>query len=237
LRKVVVPRLFAGTNARVVVGGDTADNVDFIDAMNAWLPPVFAFVLGLSFVLLTVVFRSIVVAAVSIALNLLSVGAAYGLVILVFEHGIGTGLLGFQHVDAIEAWVPLFLFSVLFGLSMDYQVFLLSRIKERYDQTGSTNEAIEHGIASTARIITGAALIIVAVFIGFAMGDLVMFQQMGFGVAVALLIDATIIRSVLLPAAMRLLGRWNWYLPRWLEWLPRIQIEGDRPERPATAPG
>ena len=227
LRNVVIPDIFGGTNARVLVGGDTADNVDFIDAMNSWLPIVFLYVLGFSFILLTVVFRSIVVAATSIALNLLSVGAAYGLVILVFKHGIGSGLLGFQKVGAIEAWVPLFLFSVLFGLSMDYQVFLLSRIKERYDATGSTTDAVTHGVSSTARIITGAALIIVAVFLGFAMGDLVMFQQMGFGVAVALLIDATIIRSVLLPAAMQLLGRWNWYLPRWLEWLPRIQVEAE----------
>jgi putative drug exporter of the RND superfamily len=239
LRAVVIPQAFRGTDTRVVVGGDTADNVDFIDAMNAWLPLVFVFVLGLSFVLLTIVFRSIVVAATSIALNLLSVGAAYGLVILVFRHGVGSGLLGFQRVDAIEAWVPLFLFSVLFGLSMDYQVFLLSRIKERYDESGSTTEAVIHGVSSTARLITGAALIIVAVFAGFAMGDLVMFQQMGFGVAVALLIDATIIRSVLLPAAMRLLGRWNWYLPSWLEWLPRIQIEAERREEhvPLPSPG
>jgi len=234
LRSTLVPQAFAGTKARVLVGGDTADNVDFIDAMSSWLPIVFVFVLGFSFVLLTVVFRSIVVALTSIALNLLSVGAAYGLVILVFKHGIGSGLLGFERIDAVEAWVPLFLFSVLFGLSMDYQVFLLSRIKERYDASGSTNEAVTYGVSSTARLITGAALIIVAVFSGFAMGDLVMFQQMGFGVAVALLIDATVIRSVLLPAAMRLLGDWNWYLPRWLEWLPRIQIEGDRAE-PAVA--
>jgi putative drug exporter of the RND superfamily len=236
LRRVEIPRAFAGTDARVLVGGDTADNVDFIDAMNAWLPFVFVFVLGLSFVLLTIVFRSIVVAATSIVLNLLSVGAAYGLVILVFRHGIGSGLLGFQRIDAIEAWVPLFLFSVLFGLSMDYQVFLLSRIKERYDATGSTTDAVVYGVSSTARLITGAALIIVAVFSGFAMGDLVMFQQMGFGIAVALLIDATIIRSVLLPAAMRLLGTWNWYLPRWLEWLPRVQIEVEQVERPVAAP-
>jgi uncharacterized membrane protein YdfJ with MMPL/SSD domain len=233
LRSDVIPRDFRGTGAHVVVGGDTADNVDFIDAMNSWLPIVFAFVLGLSFVLLTIVFRSLVIAATSIALNLLSVGAAYGLVVLVFLHGIGSGLLGFQRVDAIEAWVPLFLFSVLFGLSMDYQVFLLSRIKERYDQSGSTTDAVRHGVTSTARLITGAALIIVAVFLGFAMGDLVMFQQMGFGVAVALLIDATIIRSVLLPAAMDLLGRWNWYLPSWLDWLPQIEIEAKHPERPA----
>jgi uncharacterized membrane protein YdfJ with MMPL/SSD domain len=226
LRSVEIPRAFAGAaGTEVLVGGDTADNVDFIDAMNAWLPNVFVFVLGLSFILLTLVFRSVVVAATAIVLNLLSVGAAYGLIVLVFEHGVGSGLLGFQRVSTIEAWVPLFLFAVLFGLSMDYQVFLLSRIKERYDHTGSTDDAVEHGVGSTARLITGAALIIVAVFLGFAMGDLVMFQQMGFGVAVALLIDATIIRSVLLPAVMTLLGEWNWYLPRWLEWLPRIEVE------------
>jgi RND superfamily putative drug exporter len=131
----------------------------------------------------------------------------------------------------IEAWVPLFLFSVLFGLSMDYQVFLLSRIKERFDETGDTTAAVAWGVGSTARIITGAALIIVAVFLGFAMGDLVMFQQMGFGVAVALLLDATVIRSVILPAAMRLLGSRNWYLPSWLRWLPDVQVER------APAPG
>jgi uncharacterized membrane protein YdfJ with MMPL/SSD domain len=236
LRDVEIPAAFRGTHVRVLVGGDTADNVDFIDAMNRWLPIVFVYVLGLSFVLLTIVFRSIVVATTTIVLNLLSVGAAYGLVILVFRHGIGNGLLGFQRVDAIEAWVPLFLFSVLFGLSMDYQVFLLSRIKERYEQSRSTTDAVAYGVSSTARLITGAALIIVAVFGGFAMGDLVMFQQMGFGIAVALLIDATIIRSVLMPAAMTLLGPWNWYLPSWLEWLPRIQIEAQRAEPPVAAP-
>ena len=226
LRSVEIPRAFAGAaGVRVLVGGDTADNVDFIDAMNAWLPIVFTFVLGLSFVLLTVVFRSIVIAGTAIVFNLLSVGAAYGLVVLVFQHGVGAGLLGFQRVDTIEAWVPLFLFTVLFGLSMDYQVFLLSRIRERFDRSGSTADAVAYGVGSTARLITGAALIIVAVFLGFAMGDLVMFQQMGFGVAVALLIDATIIRSVLLPAAMTLLGDWNWYLPSWLEWLPEIEVE------------
>jgi uncharacterized membrane protein YdfJ with MMPL/SSD domain len=226
LRSTLIPEAFRGVDAKVVVGGDTADNVDFIDAVHHWLPFVFAFVLGLSFVLLTFVFRSIVVALTSIALNLLSVGAAYGLLTLVFQHGFATSILGFQQVAIIEAWVPLFLFSVLFGLSMDYQVFLLTRIKEHYDKTGSTSEAVAYGVGSTARLITGAALIIVAVFTGFAMGDLVMFQQMGFGIAVALLIDATIIRSVLLPAAMQLLGRWNWYLPPWLEWLPDGHVEG-----------
>ena len=142
-----------------------------------------------------------------------------------FIHGVGASFFGFQQVTAIDAWVPLFLFSVLFALSMDYQVFLMSRIKERYDQTGSTREAVAGGVASTARIITGAALIIIVVFTGFARGQLVMFQQMGFGVAVALLLDATLIRMVILPSALSLLGRRSWYLPRWLRWLPHLQVE------------
>ena len=206
--------------------------------MEHWLPIVFAFVLGLSFILLTVAFRSIVVPAKAIVLNLLSVGAAYGLIVLVFQDGVGNELFGFQQVDAIEAWLPLFLFSVLFGLSMDYHVFLLSRIRERYTQTGDSSEAVAFGVRTTARLITGAALIIIVVFIGFATGELVMFQQMGFGVAVALLIDATLIRSVLVPAAMELLGERNWYLPRWLEWLPHYEVEATNSEirRPITSP-
>jgi putative drug exporter of the RND superfamily len=238
LRDDVVPRAFAGTGAEALVGGTTSENIDYFDAVTEPAPLVFAFVLGLTFVLLTIAFRSIVVAATAIVLNVLSVGAAYGLLVLVFQEGVGAGLLGFQQVDAIEAWVPLFLFSVLFGLSMDYQVFLLSRIRERYDAIGDTREAVAWGVGSTARIITGAALIIVAVFSGFARGDLVMFQQMGFGVAVALLIDATIIRSVLLPSVMALLGKWNWYLPRWLEWIPHLEVEGhaaEEAERPQAA--
>jgi uncharacterized membrane protein YdfJ with MMPL/SSD domain len=226
LRSTTVPAAFEGTDAEVLVGGTTSENIDYFDSVIGPAPWVIAFVLGLTLVFLTVVFRSLVVAATAVLLNLLSVGAAYGLLVLVFQDGFASGLLGFNQVDTIEAWVPLFLFSVLFGLSMDYQVFLLSRIRERYDQTGDTTDAVTFGVASTARIITGAALIIVAVFAGFAAGELVMFQQMGFGVAAALLIDATIIRSVLLPAVMHLLGRWNWYLPRWLDWLPRVQIEG-----------
>jgi uncharacterized membrane protein YdfJ with MMPL/SSD domain len=230
LRKNIVPEELPGREA--YVGGTTSENIDYFDAVTDPAPLVFAFVLGLTFVLLTVAFRSLAVAFTSILLNLLSVGAAYGLLVLVFQEGVGADLLGFQQVDAIEAWVPLFLFSVLFGLSMDYQVFLLSRIRERYDQTRDTRDAVRWGVASTARIITGAALIIVAVFSGFARGDLVMFQQMGFGVAVALLIDATIIRSVLLPSAMALLGERNWYLPKWLDWLPHFEVEGHAAERP-----
>jgi uncharacterized membrane protein YdfJ with MMPL/SSD domain len=225
LRTRIVPAAFRDTDAEVLVGGLTSENIDYFDSVIDPAPVVIAFVLGLTFVLLTIVFRSIVIAGLSVLLNLLSVGAAFGLLVLVFQHGVGAGLFGFQEVESIEAWVPLFLFSVLFGLSMDYQVFMLSRIKERYEETRDTGDAVYFGVASTARIITGAALIIVAVFAGFARGDLIMFQQMGFGVAVALLIDATVIRSVLLPSAMTLLGRWNWYVPRWLEWLPRVRLE------------
>ena len=233
LREEMIPEAFADTPSEVLVAGTSSENIDYFDSVIDPAPWVIAFVLALTFVLLTVVFRSIVVAGTAVLLNLLSVAAAYGLLVGVFQYGVGAELLGFQETDAIEAWVPLFLFSVLFGLSMDYQVFLLSRIRERYDQTGDTTDAVSFGVASTARIITGAALIIVAVFAGFARGDLIMFQQMGFGIAVALLIDATIIRSVLLPSAMKLLGRWNWYLPRWLQWLPRLEVEG--PAEPAKA--
>jgi putative drug exporter of the RND superfamily len=227
LRTDLIPAAFDGTDTTVLVGGATAENVDYSDVINHWLPIVLAFVLGLSFLLLTLVFRSLVLSATAVILNLLSVGAAYGLLVLVFQHGVGADLLGLQQVERVEAWVPVFLFSVLFALSMDYHVFLLSRIRERYTQTGDTQEAVVHGIAATGRIITGAALIIVVVFAGFAAGQLVMFQQMGFGVAVALLVDATLIRMVVVPAAMTLLGRWNWYLPSWLSWLPELHVEGD----------
>ena len=211
------------------MGGDTAEELDYHETVDFWLPLVLVFVLGLSFALLTLAFRSIVVSATAIGMNLLSVAAAYGLLVLVFQDGVGNELLGLREAETIDAWVPLFLFAVLFGLSMDYQVFLLSRIRERYTQTGDTDAAISFGIGSTARLITGAALIIVAVFWGFAMGDTIAFQQMGFGVAVALLIDATIVRSILLPAAMTLLGERNWYLPSWLTWLPHVQVEGAEP--------
>jgi RND superfamily putative drug exporter len=225
LRRRLIPSLFADGGTEVYVGGETAVNVDYFDAVTNPTPYVLLFVLGLSFILLTVAFRSIVVALVSVLLNLLSVGAAYGLLTLVFLDDRGASLFGFQHTNVIDAWVPLFLFSVLFGLSMDYQVFLMSRIKERYDHSGSTHDAVVEGVSSTARIITGAALIIVVVFAGFAAGKLVMFQQMGFGVAVALLLDATVIRSVVLPAMLGLLDRRSWYLPRWLAWLPHVEVE------------
>jgi RND superfamily putative drug exporter len=229
LRKVTIPAAFAGTDASVKVGGETAGGIDFFDLSQFYTPLGIALVLGLSFLLLMVVFRSVVLPALGVALNLLSVGAAYGLLILVFQHGIGAGLFGFQQVDTIEAWLPLFLFSVLFGLSMDYQVFLLSRIHERYGHTGDNTDAVSFGLRTTGGIITGAAVIMVAVFAGFAAGRLVFLQETGFGLAVAVLIDATLVRSVLVPAAMRLLGKWNWYLPSWLGWLPQFRIEGAAP--------
>jgi RND superfamily putative drug exporter len=233
LRANLIPSILGGSGAHVYVGGATAENVDYFDAVSNPTPYVLLFVLGLSFILLTIAFRSIMVALVSILLNLLSVGAAYGLLTLVFLDGHGAGFFGFQHTHVIDAWVPLFLFSVLFGLSMDYQVFLMSRIKERFDQTGSTRDAVVSGVASTARIITGAALIIVVVFAGFARGQLVMFQQMGFGVAVALLLDATIIRSVVLPSMLTVLDARSWYLPSWLNWLPHVEVE--QPTSPGDA--
>ena len=226
LRTHVLPAALAGTGAQVLVGGKTAENAEYFDAVTNPTPYVLAFVLGLSLILLMIAFRSLAIAIVSILLNLLSVGAAYGLLTLVFIHGYGASFFGFERASAIDAWVPLFLFAVLFGLSMDYQVFLISRIKEHYDRGGSTREAVETGVASTARIITGAALIIIVVFIGFARGQLLQFQEMGFGVAVALLLDATIIRCVVLPSTLVLLGRWTWYLPTWLQWLPHVEVEG-----------
>ncbi len=213
LRERYVPRAFAGTGATALVAGEPARELDFAELADARRPLVFAFVLGLSFVVLVVAFRSVVIPLTAIATNLLSVGAAYGLLVLVFQHGVGADLLGFQRAGTVEAWLPLFLFTILFGLSMDYHVFLLSRIRERYLTTRDTVESVAFGVSTTARLITGAALIMVAVFFGFATGQLVMFQQMGFGLGAAVLIDATLVRSVIVPAAMALLGRWNWWMP------------------------
>jgi RND superfamily putative drug exporter len=210
----------------VLVTGVTANNVDFLTMRDDYTPLVFTFVLGLSFVLLLIVFRSLVIALKAIVMNLLSVGAAYGLLVWVFQEGHLSGFFGFQRVAQIEAWLPLFLFSVLFGLSMDYHVFLLSRIKEHYDLTGRNAESVAVGLQRTGRIITGAALIMVAVFAGFASGSLTFLQQMGFGLGVAVLLDATIVRSILVPSAMALLKDWNWYLPSWLGWLPNVHVEG-----------
>jgi RND superfamily putative drug exporter len=233
LRAASVPQVFDDVPVEVLVGGDTAYNVDYLDQTTLYTPIVFLLVLGLSFVLLTVAFRSLVIPAKAIAMNLLSVGAAFGLLVLFFQRGVGpeifkdiAGWLGFGQVESIEAGLPLFIFAILFGLSMDYHVFLLSRIRERFDQTGDNTESVAYGLRTTGALITGAAAIMVAVFAGFAAGPLVGLQQMGFGLAVAVALDATIVRTVLVPATMKLLGNRNWYLPSWLEWLPQVHIEG-----------
>jgi RND superfamily putative drug exporter len=226
LRGEYIPAAFEGVDAEVLVAGDSAMADDLFDLIATYTPIVFGFVLGLSFFLLLVVFRSIVVPIKALIMNLLSVGATYGIVVLVFQKGVGNELFGFQQTETIAAWLPLFLFAILFGLSMDYHVFLLSRIRERWDQTHDNKGSVAFGLRSTGMIITGAALIMVAVFSGFAMGDLVELQQSGFGLALAVILDATIVRSVLVPSTMALLGDLNWYLPRWLEWLPDVRVEG-----------
>lgn len=229
VRDDYVPQAFQGLAVDVLVGGDTAFNENFFVLSDRYMPIVLTVVLGLSFLLLMMVFRSIVVPIKAILMNLLSVGAAYGLIVLVFQEGYGASLLGFRQSESIEAWLPLFLFSILFGLSMDYHVFLLSRIKERFDETQDNAGSVAYGLRTTGGLITGAAAIMVAVFGGFAAGDLVALQQMGFGLAVAVLIDATLVRCVLVPASMKLLGDRNWYLPRWLGWLPDLSVERSQP--------
>jgi RND superfamily putative drug exporter len=225
-------------DVQVAVTGETAGTKDFNDQMKSRMPYVFAFVLGLAFLLLLMTFRSIVIPIKSILLNLLSVGSAYGILVLVFQHHWAEGILGFNSNGAITSWLPLFLFVVLFGLSMDYHVFILSRVKELVDRGMKTEHAVSYGIRQTAGTVTSAAIVMVAVFAIFATLRTIDMKQMGVGLAVAVLIDATIIRAVLLPAAMKLLGDWNWYLPRWLEWLPSLSAEGapakETPEAPAV---
>jgi RND superfamily putative drug exporter len=197
---------------------------------------VFAFVLGLAFLLLLLTFRSIVIPIKAIILNLLSVGAAYGILVWIFQDGHLEGVLNFHSNGAVITWLPLFLFTVLFGLSMDYHVFILSRVKELVDRGVPTDEAVARGIGSTASTVTAAAAVMVAVFAIFASLRTLDIKQLGVGLAVAVLLDATLIRGVLLPAAMKLLGDWNWYLPSWLEWLPRFNVEPDLGEEVPEAP-
>ena len=226
LRTQVVPATVGHLDGvQSAVTGETAGDVDFTSAVRSHMPIVFAFVLGLAFVLLLLTFRSIVIPLKAIVLNLLSVGAAYGVLVWIFQDGHLEGLLGFHSNGGVVTWLPLFLFTILFGLSMDYHVFIVSRIKELVDRGMSTEEAVERGIRSTASTVTSAALVMVGVFSIFATLSTLDMKQLGIGLAVAVLLDATIIRGVLLPATMKLLGRWNWYLPRGLHWLPRLQAE------------
>ena len=230
LRDELIPATIGTVGgAQAEVAGPTASSVDFNDQLNQRMPWVFAFVLGMAFLLLLVSFRSIVIPLTAICLNLLSVGAAYGVLVWVFQEGHLEGPLGFNSIGSITAWLPLFLFVVLFGLSMDYHVFILTRIREAYDRGMSTEAAVSHGLRTTAGVVTSAAAVMVAVFAIFATLSFLEFKELGVGLATAILIDATIIRGVLLPATMKLLGERNWYLPRWLEWLPKVGLEGAAP--------
>ncbi|HUY44315.1 MAG TPA: MMPL family transporter [Streptosporangiaceae bacterium] len=227
------------TGGEALVGGSLAASIDFNNQLRHGIVPVFLFVMGITFILMLVAFRSIVIPATTIVLNLLSVGAAYGAIVAVFQHGWGAALLGTTAPGAIESWIPLFVFVVLFGLSMDYNVFVVSRIKEAHDHGLGTREAVAHGIRSTAGVVTSAAIIMVAVFAVFGTLSLQQFKQLSVGLAVAVLLDATVVRGVLLPSAMAVLGERNWYLPRWLSWLPKSSGPGgpgDVPPVPQPAP-
>jgi RND superfamily putative drug exporter len=239
LRDDIVPAT-VGTlrGAEVGVTGTTAQTTDFDAQMNAVAPLVFGFVLLLAFALMLVTFRSLVIAVKAVLLNLLSVAAAYGVLVLVFQEGWAKSLLGFEVTGGIDPFLPILLFVILFGLSMDYHVFILSRIREAHDRGLTTAEAVAQGIKTTAGVVTSAAVVMVGVFSIFGALQGMIFKQFGVGLAAAILLDATLIRAVLLPATMSLLGRWNWYLPRWLEWLPRLE-HGAPPERekpPAELP-
>jgi uncharacterized membrane protein YdfJ with MMPL/SSD domain len=239
LRNTIVPATVGKVNGSdAFVTGYTAGSRDWNNLMKSRAPIVFAFVLTLAFLLLLVTFRSIVIPIKAIVLNLLSVGAAYGVLVEVFQKGHGESLLGFKSQGFVTAWLPMFLFVVLFGLSMDYHVFILSRIREAYDKGMKTEDAVAHGIKSTAGVVTSAAAVMVAVFAIFATLSAIDFKMMGVGLATAILIDATIVRAVLLPATMKLLGDWNWYLPSKLSWLPRIGGEhapAPRSAQPSSA--
>ncbi|HEX4704484.1 MAG TPA: MMPL family transporter [Pseudonocardiaceae bacterium] len=233
LRDNVIPATI-GHVATAYVTGQLAFSVDFNTALRDGIVPVFLFVMGVTFLLMLVSFRSLTVAVTSILLNLLSVGAAYGVMVAVFQHGIGASLIGTHAVGAIESWLPMFVFVVLFGLSMDYHVFVVSRIKEAVDRGVPTKDAVAHGVKATAGAVTSAAVIMVAVFAVFGTLSLQDFKQLGVGLAVAILLDATLVRVVLLPSVMQLLGKRNWYLPRWLNWLPTMSHK-DHAQPPVAA--
>ncbi|MEO9255703.1 MAG: MMPL family transporter, partial [Tepidiformaceae bacterium] len=228
LRDDIIPPAIQGTSTVVKVGGVTAGAEDFATYTGERMPYFFAAVLALSFILLMVVFRSVLVPLKAVIMNLLSIGVAFGAMVAVFQWGWGASLLGIGKEGPIEAWAPLMLFAIVFGLSMDYEVFLLSRIREEYDKTNDNASAVADGLAATARVITAAAAIMVCVFSSFILGDDRSLKLFGFGLAVAVFIDATVVRLVLVPATMELLGRANWWMPRWLSRiLPSIRIEGD----------
>ena len=224
---MVDPTLGSVDGVEAYVGGGTADDADFTNTLKSNIPYVLAFVLTAAFLLLMVTFRSIVVPIKAIILNLLSVAASFGAMVLVFQHGWFKSVLGFTETGPITSWVPLFMFVILFGLSMDYHVFILSRVREAYDRGMKTEDAVSYAVKNTAGVVTSAAIVMVAVFSIFGSLSFIMFKQMGVGLAFAVLLDATLIRGVLLPATMKLLGDRNWWLPSKLGWLPEVKLEGE----------
>jgi RND superfamily putative drug exporter len=227
LRDQVLPDAVEGTETQVYIGGQTATYVDLAAKVGAALPVFIGAVVLLSFVLLMLVFRSILVPLKAALLNLLSIGAAYGVVVAVFQWGWGKGLVGLEETVPIVSFVPMMMFAILFGLSMDYEVFLLSRIREEYLARRDNADTIVAGMASTARVITSAALIMIAVFLSFLLNDDATVKMVGLGLATAVAVDATVVRMILVPSSMALLGKANWWLPRWLDrLLPRLDIEG-----------
>ena len=236
LRNQLLPTTFGKLpGAKYAVTGQTAGSYDWNQMMKSSIPIVFGFVLTFAFLLLLVSFRSIVIAAKAVILNLISVAAAYGVVVALFQYGWGQHLLNFKPNGAIAPWLPMFMFVLLFGLSMDYHVFILTRIREAFDRGMSTQDAVEHGIKTTAGTVTSAALVMVGAFSIFATLPILEMKEMGIGLAAAVLIDATIVRGVLLPASMKLLGRWNWYLPNWLHWLPKLEHHAEPTLEPVAA--
>ena len=228
LRADVLPPVLDGSSARAHVGGQTATFGDIGTRVNDRLPLFIAAVILLSFLLLTLLFRSVVVPLKAALMNLLSIGAAYGVLVMVFQWGWGKGIIGLESTVPIVAFIPMFMFAILFGLSMDYEVFLLSRVREEYLLTGDNDTSVIHGIARTARVITSAALIMISVFVGFVLGPDPVTKMMGLGLATAIFVDATIVRMVLVPATMKLIGNANWWLPGWLDrLLPTIDIDGE----------
>jgi uncharacterized membrane protein YdfJ with MMPL/SSD domain len=236
LRDRILPATIATLpGATYAVTGGTANSVDGNALLKHSLPIVFGFVLVFAFLLLLVSFRSIVIAVKAIVLNLLSVGAAYGVLVATFQYGWGEHVIGFRSNGGIASWLPIFMFVILFGLSMDYHVFILSRVREAFDRGMKTEDAVAHGIKTTAGVVTSAAVVMVGVFSIFATLPILDMKEMGIGLAAAVLLDATIVRAVLLPATMKLLGDWNWYLPKWLSWLPQLEHDRTSDVRPVPA--
>jgi RND superfamily putative drug exporter len=234
LRDTLIPAARFPAGSRVLVGGGPAEGIDFLDRAYALFPWLVLAVLLLTYLVLLRAFRSLLLPLKAVLLNLLSVAATYGVLVVVFRYGLGSDLVGLYRSPQIEGWIPIFLFAMLFGLSMDYEVFLVTRMRESWDHVQENSRAVAHGLERTGRIITAAAVIMVAAFSGFVAGSIVGLQEFGIGLAVAILLDATIVRAILVPSLMAVLGRWNWWLPARVARLARVApsaaaAQGGRP--------